>query len=37
MAKLLDDYTRPGVHAIGISWDGKNLRFYVDGNNVRAL
>ena len=37
MAKWLDDSMRPGSHTISISWDGKNLRFYVDGNNVRAL
>lgn len=37
MAKWLDDYMHPGSHAIAISWDGGNLRFYVDGNNVRSL
>lgn len=37
MAKCLDDYMRPGVHTITISWDGEKLLFYVDGNRVRVL
>lgn len=37
MAKRLDDYMHPGGHTIAISWDGANLRFYVDGNNIRTL
>lgn len=37
MAKRLDDYVHPGGHTIAIAWDGANLRFYVDGNNIRTI
>ena len=37
MAKWLDDYMHSGGHTIAIAWDGANLRFYVDGNNIRTL
>lgn len=37
MAKRLDDYMHPGSHTIAIAWDGANLRFYVDGNNIRTI